>query len=44
MWPPLRDQGDPDGAREDLEAVLALRRESLGDTHPDTLATRRELS
>ncbi|WP_159055575.1 tetratricopeptide repeat protein, partial [Streptomyces griseorubiginosus] len=39
----LRDQGELDRARSELEAILAHRRDSLGDTHPDTLSTQREL-
>ncbi|MGW7380716.1 hypothetical protein, partial [Streptomyces sp. NPDC054794] len=31
-------------ARSEFEAVLAHRRDTLGDTHPDTLTTQHELA
>ncbi|MFF3963363.1 tetratricopeptide repeat protein [Streptomyces griseorubiginosus] len=40
MW----DQGELDEARSEFEAILAHRRDSLGDTHPDTLTARHELA
>ncbi|MFF5299074.1 tetratricopeptide repeat protein, partial [Streptomyces sp. NPDC013161] len=40
----LEVRGLYDQARSELEAVLACEHVSLGDTHPDTLATRRILA
>jgi hypothetical protein len=40
----LYAQGDPAGAQELKEQVLAARRRVLGEEHPDTLAAKRILA
>ncbi|WP_371598598.1 tetratricopeptide repeat protein [Streptomyces sp. NBC_00564] len=40
----LQSRGLYQPARVEFEAILAARRELLGDTHPDTLITRHELA
>ncbi|WP_406302828.1 tetratricopeptide repeat protein [Streptomyces sp. NBC_00885] len=40
----LRTRGLYQQARTEFEAILAIQRETLGDTHPRTLVTRHELA
>ncbi|MFD8047688.1 tetratricopeptide repeat protein, partial [Streptomyces chartreusis] len=40
----LQSRGLYQPARAEFEAILAVRRQALGDTHPDTLTARHELA